>query len=214
MISNTTCNIHTLILVTIAILIIAFTEELFEYFPVIIKLFTDPVNFILLIVLVILVLLIDIPSGIILTFIILYIAIWIKRLRKNNINRFADITIATKLASNNNKDNSIPKYRTDSEMYYDNKVMPNRNLAPFKPTETTDTTQTFIPTVNTIPSQNTSKTTTPNINNNGFDVSGCRYDFKDTPQNSTIFGPPISSCNTYDANQMAKYGTLFYPLNA
>lgn len=48
---------------------------------------------------------------------------------------------------------------------------------------------------------------------NGYDVAGCRYDLASRPQNLTIYGPPLSWCATYDQQQAAKCGTLFYPLN-
>lgn len=47
----------------------------------------------------------------------------------------------------------------------------------------------------------------------GYDVSGCRYDMKSSPQNNTIYGPPLAWCNTYDQSKLNKCGTLFYPLN-
>lgn len=47
----------------------------------------------------------------------------------------------------------------------------------------------------------------------GFDVVGCRYDMKSSPQNNTIYGPPLAWCNTYDKTKMDKCGSLFYPLH-
>tara|TARA_Y100000768_G_C23658860_1_gene532141 strand:- start:97 stop:666 length:570 start_codon:yes stop_codon:yes gene_type:complete len=47
----------------------------------------------------------------------------------------------------------------------------------------------------------------------GYDVSGCRYDFKNSFQNYTKFGPPLAWCETYDLSKLKKCGTLFYPLN-
>ena len=46
-----------------------------------------------------------------------------------------------------------------------------------------------------------------------FDVVGTRYDLESRPQNLTVYGPPLSWCGTYDQQQVAKCGTLFYPLN-
>jgi hypothetical protein len=48
---------------------------------------------------------------------------------------------------------------------------------------------------------------------NGFDVAGCRYDLASRPQNLTVYGPPLSWCGTYDQQQTAKCGTVFYPLH-
>ena len=47
----------------------------------------------------------------------------------------------------------------------------------------------------------------------GFDVVGCRYDMKSSPQNNTVYGPPLAWCNTYDKTKMDKCGSLFYPLH-
>jgi len=47
----------------------------------------------------------------------------------------------------------------------------------------------------------------------GFDVVGCRYDMKSSPQNNTVYGPPLAWCNTYDKTKMGKCGSLFYPLH-
>lgn len=48
---------------------------------------------------------------------------------------------------------------------------------------------------------------------NRFDVAGCRYDLASRPQNLTVYGPPLSWCGTYDQQQTAKCGTVFYPLH-
>ena len=48
----------------------------------------------------------------------------------------------------------------------------------------------------------------------GYDVTGCRYDFKNSPQNTTRYGPPLALCSTYSGEQAKTCGTVFYPLNA
>lgn len=50
-------------------------------------------------------------------------------------------------------------------------------------------------------------------NNEGYDVTGCRYDFKESPQNNSVYGPPLAWCDTYDKSKLQKTGTLWYPLN-
>ena len=52
------------------------------------------------------------------------------------------------------------------------------------------------------------------LDRDGFDVSGCRYDFKNSPQNTTKYGPPLAQCATYSGEQAKTCGTVFYPLNA
>jgi hypothetical protein len=46
-----------------------------------------------------------------------------------------------------------------------------------------------------------------------FDVVGCRYDLKQTGLNDDVYGPPLSSCNAYQAVNLEETGTVFYPLN-
>jgi len=50
-------------------------------------------------------------------------------------------------------------------------------------------------------------------NRNGFDVAGCRYDMKASPQNLTMNGPPVAQCGNYNKDKMNMIGTAFYPLN-
>ncbi len=45
----------------------------------------------------------------------------------------------------------------------------------------------------------------------GYDVVSCRYDLKAGTQNSTIYGPPLSWCETYAATNLP---VPFYPLTA
>lgn len=47
----------------------------------------------------------------------------------------------------------------------------------------------------------------------GYDIAGCRYDMKLSPQNYTKYGPPLSFCGTYDPKITGSCGTVFYPLN-
>lgn len=49
---------------------------------------------------------------------------------------------------------------------------------------------------------------------NSQDVTGCRYDHKNSPQNTTMYGPPLSECTTYNSTNIQETGTVFYPLNA
>jgi hypothetical protein len=218
--SLTTCNFHTIVLVIVIILIIAFSEEVFQYAPILTKLFTDPINFMLVIALVVLVLLIDLPCGILLSFLVLYLAVYVKRMVKNKLDRFENIVIASKLLNNDNTTkivSDIPtKYLSESEINYNNTAsFANNNLPPFQPVvqDVVDTqTQNIISNISL--NQNDSITVVDSPNRDGYDIIGCRYDFKDSKQNMTKYGPPLSSCGVYNPEQVKQYGTLFYPLNA
>ena len=204
--NNLKCDFHVAVLVIIVILIIAFIDEIFVTFPVLNKLFTDPINFILVIVLVILILLIDMPSGIILSFLVLYNSIWVKSIRKHNKDRFEDIQTTKAL---------IPQYLAESELLYnknkDKEIMPNKNLQPFKPEENKPQPAEFKSTIETNQHDNITQNNKPN--KDCYDYAGCRYDYKNSPQNLTKFGPPLALNSTYNCEKAATCGSLFYPLH-
>lgn len=203
---SVSCSSNILILVAIVILSIAFTDDILQSFPVLIKLFTDPINYILLITLVILVILIDMPSGIILAFLVLYMSIYINRITPKRKVHFSNVS---RMINNDSTDNI--QVLTESEFIYNNtKPFPNHNLAPFQPTDTIPTSPPqALPS-----SQNDFITSVGPPSRDGYDISGCRYDFKNSPQNFTKYGPPLAQCAAYSAAQAKTCGTVFYPLNA
>ena len=212
--STVSCHLHTVILIIVIILIIAFTDELFHSAPILVKLFTDAVNFMLVIALVILVLLVDLPCGILLAFLVLYMAVYVKRMLRTKINNFENIILASQLMNNSN--NTPKEYLSESEINYNNtKPFPNNNITPFKPIEQSviDTqTAQMVPLIAT--NQHDAITVVGAPNRDGYDVVGCRYDFKDSQQNMTKYGPPLAACGAYNPQQAKQCGTLFYPLNA
>jgi len=201
-----TCNINNFLLSFIVILIVTFTDNIFKNVPVLKKLFTDSLNYILLISLVILVLLIDISSGIILAFAVLYLSVYIKNNKKGN---FTDIK---PLSNNLNK--------SESEFIYNNtKPFPNKNIKPFEPI-TQEEINKISNEIEPIGCGLKTSTNPEYINQvgipsrDGYDITGCRYDFKNSPQNLTKYGPPLAQCATYSGEQARTCGTVFYPLNA
>jgi len=62
---------------------------------------------------------------------------------------------------------------------------------------------------------NTTNFMTQNIpkSNDGWDIVGCRLDNNRTNQTTSMYGPPLAGCNTYDNNKMKTTGTIWYPLN-
>ena len=230
------CDANTFILVVFVILIIAFTDTILKTVPIFKKLFTDQINFLLIILLVILIILIDIPNGIVFAFIVLYLSVHInysnKKLNFNDIDNIDNINnniplsnntitdIDTNTMKNNilNSSTSVPfnqsnKIYSESEFIYNNtKPFPNDNLKPFNPSESTKSNPNLENTKFSINSNLINENTL--LNRDGYDVTGCRYDFKNTPQNLTKFGPPLAECSAYDADKVKKCGTAFYPLNA
>jgi hypothetical protein len=204
------CGTHTILLIISTILIVAFTDDLFKFAPVLSKLFTNPINFILLVALVICVLFIDLPSGIILTFLALYLAVSIRRMQNNIRDKFDNIVMTSQLVSNN----IIPKFLSESEfLYKHDKPIPNGNIPPFQPLDQVQIEQKTSAITPSICNPQDQITVVGPKDRAGFDTTGCRYDMKNSPQNLTQYGPPLSACGTYDNKQTAKCGTVFYPLN-
>ena len=200
-----TCNINNFLLSFIVILLVTFTDNIFKNVPVLKKLFTDSLNYILLISLVILVLLIDISSGIILAFAVLYLSVYIN----NKKGKFTDIK---QLSNNLNK--------SESEFIYNNtKPFPNKNIKPFEPItqEEINKISNEIEPIGCGLKTSTNPEYITQIgmpSRDGYDITGCRYDFKNSPQNLTKYGPPLAQCATYSGEQARTCGTVFYPLNA
>ena len=115
----------------------------------------------------------------------------------------------------------------ESEFTYDNtKPFPNNNLKPFQPKdyeskqENTTNQKNVQNNVNIIQQtinqecSNNRITKVEEPDRSGFDVTGCRYDMKNSPQNLTKYGPPVSQCSAYNPEKAQICGTVFYPLNA
>ena len=211
----TTCSSYSIVLTVLIILIIAFADDIFTRLPVLSKLFTDAVNFLLLVTLCILVLLLDMPSGILLTFLVLYLAIWIKQWLKSKKERFSDIKNVNSILTNNPLSNIPREYASESEINYNKPSIPNGNIPPFQPLSSEQiTTQTPQIRPAIACNQNDLLSQVGSLNRDGYDYTGCRYDMKDSPQNLTKWGQPLARCGTYDASKVSKWGTVFYPLNA
>lgn len=258
------------ICIILALLAIVFTPNLFLALPVLTHLFTDTINYILIMLVIIFVMLIDICYGTTLGLVILYMAMYINNntnnttIKKNimvpmttlpnsiqilppNGNMIHTIVDLAKedlakvdlskvdlskidLAkldlskTNNTNTNSIPDSNPntitdDSEFIYDNtKPFPNKNIKPFQPkdydSKQTHINQTNINVIQQSINQNDRITQVGEPDRSGYDVSGCRYDMKNSPQNLTRYGPPVSQCSAYDPAKAQICGTVFYPLNA
>jgi hypothetical protein len=200
--ANVVCNMNTLILSIIVILMVAFADTILRSFPILKKLFTDNVNFLLIIVLVVLVLLIDTPSGILLAFLVLYYAVYINYL-SNKRAKFSDV-VSVNL-------NNAPII-SDSEFVYNNTApFPNKNIKPFQPiSEEEIKALSLKSSMPCLPPQVVEVT---QKQREGYDVVSCRYDFKDSEQNLSKYGPPLANCSAYSGDQYKRVGTLFYPLN-
>ena len=109
---------------------------------------------------------------------------------------------------------------SDSEFIYNNtKPFPNNNLKPFQPNDSSSL-DTNTNNINLVQQKindgykNDFITKVEEPDRSGYDVTGCRYDMKNSPQNLTKYGPPLAQCSAYNTKQAQTCGTVFYPLNA
>ena len=255
--------------ILIAILLIVLTPTIFTSYPVLINLFTDTINYILIMLVIIFIMVIDVCCGATLAIVILYMAVYIntnitnketttKKYIKTPMNTLPDfikiVPNNTSLSDNSVIDNNTTTYNPnananananpnpnanananacngdkvtdDSEFIYDNtKPFPNNNLKPFQPKDydTNENTEQKKKTLNFVQetinqeylnTHNDRITRVDEPDRSGYDVSGCRYDMKNSPQNLTQYGPPVSQCSAYDPVKAQICGTVFYPLNA
>ena len=106
---------------------------------------------------------------------------------------------------------------SESEFIYNNtKPFPNNNLKPFQPPleNSVETNVNLVQQNIKKEVQNDFITQVGEPDRSGYDITGCRYDMKNSPQNLTKYGPPLAQCSAYDVNKIKTCGTVFYPLNA
>ena len=225
------------ICILLGVLAIFFTPTLFEELPVLKNLFTDTINYILIMLVVIFIMLIDVYFGTTLALVVLYMAMYINNnttntltiKKKNMLIPMTELPNSIKILPPNSniinkvdlvKDINTPQSNTasgdDSEFIYENtKPFPNKNLKPFQPKEyDSNQDNKNLNIVQQTINQNDKITQVEGPDRSGFDVSGCRYDMKNSPQNLTRYGPPVSQCSAYDPVKAQVCGTVFYPLNA
>jgi len=216
------CNVNTVICFALVLLIVAFTDNIINSIPVIKNLFTDSINYILLLTLVILVMCVNMPCGIMLAFLVLYLSVYI-----NNISKTKSQIKHTQYLQPNQQTQYLspnpPKlsrqYLSESEILYNNNnnmPFPNKNIKPFEPQNQdiiNNKTEEILNNKFNNPTMNDFITNVGSPSRDGYDVAGCRYDFRNSPQNLTLFGPPLAQCATYSGDQAKICGTVFYPLN-
>ena len=137
----------------------------------------------------------------------------------NMNNTKVDLAKTMTANTNTNTNTNCNIIADESAFIYDTtKPFPNKNLKPFQPKEDESTEDNknlnlVHQTINKDCS-NDDITQVEEPDRSGYDISGCRYDMKNSPQNLTHYGPPVSQCSAYDTAKAQLCGTLFYPLNA
>ena len=238
----TTCNINNVILISIVIVIIAFTNEIFTNMPILLTLFTNPTNFILLNILVILVLLINLPMGIILTFTLLYLSVYVKNILNTKQDKIDNIILTSNLIKLNNTEltksgllnqhpmannisntvantvsNNIVSNNTIANTVSNNSIINNteiNNNSSIDMTQLLSDSEFNYNNSAPFPNNNLSPLQLTNIINVSNVNKKCDYKYKDSQHNMTLYGPPLASCNTYNKEQIAMCGTPFYPINS
>ena len=215
---ETSCTSKIAILTIVLVVVIIFSNSIFTTLPMLKLLFTDQVSFILLSILCVFVILVDLPSGIVLSIIVVILGLNISS--PTNSSNPSNSTYGNKdrfynVATDNRQ------FTSDSEIFYNKtEPAPNGNLSPFQvPNSPMEQTPKGMIPVNSNKVM-TKSCTDPDFitrvglpNRDGYDVIGCRYDMKDSPQNATIYGPPLAQCGAYSGKSFSCTGTLFYPLN-
>jgi len=205
----------TIGLVAILIIVIIFANTIFTTLPMLKLLFTDEVSFILLTLLCIFVLLYDLPSGIILSLIVIILGLNISAPTNHDNRSNRTKSNFYNIATNNRK------YTSDSELFYEHgKPSPNGNIPPFQiPDPSIKQNPNDLIPINSNDAGSKSCqepnfiTQTTVDTRDGYDVVGCPYDMKESLQSLTNYGPPLAQCGAYNNKSFSCNGTLFYPLN-
>ena len=214
------CNYISLMFMILAVLLIVMLPELNKAIPNIHLLFNDNINFIMLMIITICILLLDIPSGIMFSLFVIYGSYYYQKINFTNLisnKTYQDHSVNFKplLPSAGDVETSMLRLPTEHGLLesFTNINTQNTNN---EDVNTQIQKQAQYNTINyssdkdNINTQNTIKDIIVK-SRSGYDVVGCRMDCKKMEQNTTIYGPPLSS-NEYIKDN-GKNITGWYPLN-
>ena len=215
------CDQQTLLVLICFVLVIIFMDSIDKQVPQLRNLFNNQINLGLLALVIICCMLLNIPVGIMLLFVALYMNMYYSN--KTNVviqesfqNTHLHSQVLDLVADEDPIFNQGPN--ANSHITPDNnKVEVTRvvNDLPKNPELVKSVSNSIKTTgkVNNCNNGNDLLTQTFDKNRDGYDVVGCRYDMKVSPQNLTLNGPPVAQCGNYNSTQMEKVGCAFYPLN-
>jgi hypothetical protein len=216
------CNEQTVLGLLALTLVVAFMNNIDRLVPQLRNVFNDKVNLTLLCVVVICVVLLNVPLGIMLIFVVLYMDMFYKNKKTVNANenfqnnhlhnQVLDLVADESPPFNHgaNADSHTTHQKNQVEL---KKAV---NQLPSNPQKANPVSKSVSIALKGPLLKNQEKdllTQTFNKDRSGYDVAGCRYDMKLSPQNLTRNGPPVSQCGNYSQEQMSKVGCAFYPLN-
>ena len=213
------------IIIISLVALIVFTPKIMENLSCVKELMNDTTNIILLCTLTLCITLIDPLMGLMFALCIGVLAVYLKQVDTNTLKEVETFMVEQQNPRTLSQSLSKSAIKTNEMRYVENMMnygrkynMSNRiNKDNFKSVKQEDTNTMSNNKVNQkgVPCGNTHNFLTQVGPNDpaGFDVVGCRYDMKSSPQNNTVYGPPLAWCNTYDKTKMDKCGSLFYPLH-
>ena len=212
------CDQQTLLVLLCFVLVVVFMDSIDKVVPKLRNLFNNQVNLCLVALVVIFTMLLNVPVGAMLLFVTLYIQMYYRNkqtmvmreaFQNNHLHKQVLDLVADEDPTFNHGANADSHIEPDQ-----NKVEIARavNDLPKNP-ELTKSVKTVTRGPKKCDQGNELLTQTFDKNRNGFDVVGCRYDMKASPQNLTMNGPPVAQCGNYHKDKMDIIGTAFYPLN-
>jgi len=216
------CDQQTLLVLLCFVLIVVFMDSIDKVVPKLRNLFNNQVNLCLVALVVIFTMLLNVPVGAMLLFVTLYMHMYYRTrnsmvmreaFQNNHLHKQVLDLVADEDPSFNHGANADSHIEPDQ-----NKVEIARavNDLPKNPELTKSVSQSVERAMRgpkKCDQGNDLLTQTFDKNRNGFDVAGCRYDMKASPQNLTMNGPPVAQCGNYHKDKMDMIGTAFYPLN-
>ena len=191
------CNYVSLAFMLLAVLLIVMLPELSKSIPQIRSLFTNNVNFMLLLAITICIILLDMPSGIMFALWVIYGTYYYQRVSLTDISNSTSSKpdLSSKLVPLTPSTGDVPTSML--------RVPVEKGL--LEPFTSSPMNNNQAPVVDVKDQVVKSRS--------GYDVVGCRMDGMMAAQNTTMFGPPLSSnCYLTEAG-IAKAATGWYPIN-
>ena len=192
------CNYISLGFMILAVLLIVMLPELNKAIPNLRMLFTNNVNFMLLLVITICIIMLDMPSGIMFALWVIYATYYYQRAAFTDVQSIGQQNHIVKLAPLVPSPGDIPTSML--------RVPVEKGLLePFTNSPAPIDAGCSLPLDNK-----------PEVivkSRSGYDVSGCRIDGMKAAQNTTMYGPPLSSSCYLTEDGVAKTSTGWYPLN-
>jgi hypothetical protein len=199
------CNYVSLAFMILAVLLIVMLPDLTKAVPQIRMLFTNNVNFMLLLTITICIILLDMPSGIMFALWVIYGTYYYQRVA------FTDVEVTPKQTEPDYNVKLSPLVPSIGDIDTSMLKVPVEEglLEPFTGNMSSD--KAPVDSCCNIPI-----TTTKDLvvkSRSGYDVVGCRMDGMMAAQNTTMYGPPLSSSCYLTEDGVAKTSTGWYPIN-